>query len=132
MKPIEEGLALGIPADDWQIIVQAHPHLIVEQVESSYDRTIVSLTPYLRQPIAAWHPGDPLAWPEPRHGTLVLHHAGRLPIEDQRTLLDWMEGRGGETQVVGLTSLSLLGAVRAGTFSAELYYRLNVVCLKLR
>lgn len=124
------GEALGISAADSEIIVQAQPHMIVEDVESAYDQTIVSLTPYLRTPVDLWEPGMRLHLLRP-NGSVVLRHVGSLSADEQRELLQWMDGSGGESQVVGISSGSLFTAVRTGGFSAQLYYRLNIVRLQL-
>ena len=46
----------------------------------------------LHEPIQRWSPGDILTLPSPQdNGTLVLHEAGALTIEDQLRLVDWLE-----------------------------------------
>ncbi|NIO05393.1 MAG: response regulator [Proteobacteria bacterium] len=75
-------------------------------------------------------------------GTLFLDEIGEMPRELQAKILRALEGYrfmrvGGvesievDTRVVTATNKSLREAVRAGTFREDLYYRLNVVILRL-
>lgn len=75
-------------------------------------------------------------------GTLFLDEIGEMPKELQAKILRALEGYqfmrvGGvesievDTRVVTATNKSLREAVRAGTFREDLYYRLNVVTLRL-
>lgn len=82
------------------------------------------------QPIASWFPGEALVLPPAdRAGTVVLHEVGRLAIQDQIQVLEWLGQAMGRTQVVSTTSASLLPRVQAGAFIDTLYYRLNTVCV---
>jgi Sigma-54 interaction domain len=84
----------------------------------------------LQEPIQRWRSGEALTLPSPDQcGTLVLHEAGSLTIEDQLRLLDWLELAEGRTQVVSSSSTPLLARVHAGSFIDTLYYRLNTVCV---
>ncbi len=75
-------------------------------------------------------------------GTLFLDEIGEMPKELQAKILRALEGYrfmrvGGvesievDTRVVTATNKSLKEAVRAGAFREDLYYRLNVVTLRL-
>jgi NtrC-family two-component system response regulator AlgB len=75
-------------------------------------------------------------------GTAFLDEAGDLPMEVQAKLLRFLEERcfervgGAETitvatRVIAATSRDLIGDVRAGRFREDLYYRLNVITLRL-
>ncbi len=75
-------------------------------------------------------------------GTLFLDEIGEMPRELQAKILRALEGYrfmrvGGvesievDTRVVTATNKSLREAVSAGTFREDLYYRLNVVTLRL-
>ncbi len=75
-------------------------------------------------------------------GTLFLDEIGEMPKELQAKILRALEGQGFmrvggvesievDTRVVTATNKSLKEAARAGTFREDLYYRLNVVTLRL-
>ena len=62
-------------------------------------------------------------------GTVVLHDVERLRSADQKRLLRWLEKAPQRPQIVSTSSRALYPLVRAGRFSENLYYRLNVVYL---
>jgi hypothetical protein len=82
---------------------------------------------HVRRPITNWYPGQQLALPPTRTGTLVLHEVGSLGILEQIQLLEWSGGTGHRPQLISTTSSPLLPRVRAGAFIDTLYYRLNSV-----
>lgn len=71
-------------------------------------------------------------------GTLVLDAVEALPPGLQSRLLRILQERAGggrptpmDVRLISLTSLDLLAEVKAGRFSEDLYYRLNVIPLNL-
>ncbi|MFO1419894.1 MAG: sigma-54 dependent transcriptional regulator [Candidatus Competibacteraceae bacterium] len=75
-------------------------------------------------------------------GTLFLDEVGTLPLNVQKTLLRFLQEqefyRVGDTspikvnvRVLSATNLDLQAAVQSGVFREDLYYRLNVVHLRL-
>jgi transcriptional regulator of acetoin/glycerol metabolism len=65
-------------------------------------------------------------------GTLVVRNLAGLAGDQQRQLLDWMDGRRRKVQVISTSSRhEVWPLVERGAFLAPLYYRLGAVCVDL-
>jgi DNA-binding NtrC family response regulator len=67
-------------------------------------------------------------------GTLLIQDIEHIPAEVQQQLLGFMDRRTTTTKNVRLmatTTTDLFGLVQAGSFSEELFYRLNMLAFKL-
>lgn len=86
----------------------------------------------VRDTIVTWRPGQPLDLPPPgRATTLILHDVDQLTMAAQETVLRWLDSSAGRIWVVSTCTQPLWPHVEAGAFSDVLYYRLNVVCLRV-
>jgi DNA-binding NtrC family response regulator len=74
-------------------------------------------------------PGE-LRLPKHRSGTLVLHDASALTLDQQIDLYDWMSDRDGTIQVIAVTSIPLWSLVERGQYLEGLFHRLNVVHMR--
>ncbi len=103
-------------------------NLLLTGPDGVLDYLLDSLLPDLREPVGRWCPGEHLLLPPPALiGTMIFQGVGAMPKDDQYRLLDWLTGASGRTQVVSTTPQCLLPLVEADAFSADLYYRLNIV-----
>jgi len=106
-------------------------NVLIVGIDSMVWTVLATLPLDFREPISTWSPGEPLALPSARIGTLILHAIGNMAHEDQLRLLEWLERAGRQTQVVSTSPEPLLPRVEAGTFIELLYYRLNTVCVNV-
>lgn len=85
-----------------------------------------------RETVTSWRPGQPLDLPPPgRATTLILHDVDQLTVAAQDAVLRWLDQSAGRIWVVSTSAEPLWPQVDAGAFSDVLYYRLNIVCLRV-
>jgi transcriptional regulator of aromatic amino acid metabolism len=124
----------GVPhlQEDWRLARAARVNLLLIHAAGVPRTVLQSLVQDPDEPIASWCPGERLVLPPAaRAGTVILHDVGALAHDDQRRLLEWLEGARGRAQVVSTTPATLLPHVHAGKFIDRLYYRLNTVCVDM-
>jgi len=79
-----------------------------------------------------WHkPYAALKLPDRTTNTFILRSAASLSASDQQRLLDWLGGTGRRTQIISTAESPLFTLVEGGLFDATLYYRLNVMLLRV-
>ena len=81
-------------------------------------------------PIRLCDSAEPFLPTEPVQG-LVVRDVERLKRHHQDELIEWLDGAGYATPVISTSGRSLFPMVQQGDFSDTLYYRLNMVTLKL-
>ena len=124
--------------EDWRTARSAHAELVrlgmprvnllLTGPDGVLEYFLDALLPDLREPVGRWCPGEQLLLPPPALiGTMIFQDVGAMPKDDQRRLLSWLTGASGRTQVVSTTPKCLLPLVESGAFSADLYYRLNII-----
>jgi hypothetical protein len=69
--------------------------------------------------------------PASRPSTVVVRDVDALTVDEQRSLLEWMDSSQSRTQVVSTASAPVLPLVESGAFNDALYYRLNTVYINL-
>jgi transcriptional regulator of aromatic amino acid metabolism len=62
---------------------------------------------------------------------MILRNVGALTTADQARLLVWLQHEGFGAQVVSTTEPPLFALVAKGLFDVALYYRLNVLLLRI-
>jgi DNA-binding NtrC family response regulator len=63
--------------------------------------------------------------------TLILSNVADLRPADQTRLLAWIDGNGYGTQIISTSEHPLFAAVTSGVFEEALYFRLNVILLRI-
>jgi len=122
-------LPCGIPAADWQGIITLRPNVLLNGPQPTTDAVLDALKPRLRRPHAHWVPEAQLTLPL-QNGTLILHEIIALNTQQQEQLLQWLSHLSEPSQVVSTSSSSLYALVQDGKFSADLFYRVNVVVVE--
>ena len=113
-------------------ILRAHPHnVLLEGPVDATDAALGLLRPHIREPLLRHVPHGALDLPQRETRGLILRNVSTLTADDQTKLLMWLGDEGAHTQVVSTTDYPLFPLVAHGLFDAALYYRLNVVLLRL-
>ncbi len=93
------------------------------------DSLLMLLQPYFRAPTIWTRAGTPLELPHETCGTIVVRDASTLSRDQQAVLSRWLDTD--RRQVVSTTERSLLPLIAEGLFDQALYYRMNVVFLRI-
>ena len=96
-------------------------HLLLEALHQ--------LLPHLRAPIVYRKPGEELTLPN--ECTVILRDVDTLCKAEQALLHDWLDRKPDSVQTVATTQSPLFPLVQEGLFESDLYYRLNVILLRL-
>jgi Sigma-54 interaction domain len=116
---------------EWHALKAKHYNVLIEGSVVETRAVLVRLEPLLRPPIL-WSSTQPsLQLPDADAGTLVLENVAALTEKDQTRLLEWQADAGRRVQIISTTEESLLPALAKGHFDNTLYYRLNVILLRL-
>ena len=127
---VAEGLDSEVIATpEWHSLSTGQHNAIFEGPEEATDDVLRLLQPYLRTP-AIWNRAPmPLEFPAHGGGALVLRNVCALDRQEQAALLNWLEA--GRKQVISTTTEPLFPLVAMGRFDEALYYRLNVMLVRI-
>ncbi len=114
----------------WLSICAARHNVLVQGDAVAIEAVLLRLEPHFRRPVVWNAPEEPLTLPT-GGGTLVLQNVAVLPANDQARLCEWLADGGAVSQVISTNATPLFPLVERGLFDATLYYRLNVVFLRL-
>lgn len=90
------------------------------------------LTRHLVGPVLWVRPPAPFTLPPAtRVGTVILRDAGDLGVSAQRYVLDWLTNAAPRPRMIATAPVSLWPMVVAGTFLEMLYYRLNLLYVRV-
>lgn len=113
-------------------ILSEHPcNVLLEGTVTATNAALVLLRSHIREPIV-WHsPPATLDLPRRETRALILSDAAALSRDEQRRLLAWIDDAGSRTHVITSSARPLFALVTAGLFDEALYYRLNVLLLRI-
>ncbi len=118
--------------DDLSMVRLKRTNLLVVGDRAATDMVLDELRLTLRDAIVNWRPGQPLDLPPPgRTTTLILHDVDQLTVAAQGAVLRWLDQSAGRIWVVSTAAEPLWPQVESGVFSDVLYYRLNIVCVRV-
>ena len=124
--------ACGIQSSvDWRVLCATHLNVLLEGEESATDRVLRLLEPRLYEPVIWKRRDAALALPPGGVGALILQDVGVLTGEEQTALLAWLDATTGRTQIVSTTAHPVFPLIARGLFEPALYYRLNVMLLRV-
>jgi hypothetical protein len=106
-------------------------NVLVEGDAARISAVLRLLLPCTREAVV-WHkPYEPLELPGRETKTFILRDAASLSASDQARLLGWLGDTGWRTQIISTAESPLFTLVEGGLFDATLYYRLNVILLRV-
>ena len=114
---------------EWRSVCTRQHNVMFEGPAQATEGLLRLLEPHLRSP-AIWKGAQrPFEIPLDECGALVLQNISSLDRREQAGLLRWLGA--GRTQVISTTDHSLLPLIARGAFDEVLYYRLNVMLIRL-
>jgi len=116
---------------EWKVLRTHRYNVLVEGDGAATSAVVGLLLPYTREAVV-WHrPYAPLELPDRTTNTFVLRNAASLSANDQGRLLGWFGDTGSRTQIISTAESPLFALVESGIFDATLYYRLNIMLLRV-
>jgi hypothetical protein len=116
---------------EWRSVCNRHHCMLIEGPESVTETVLALLKPHLLTPVVWTGSQSPLEFPAGSCGALVLRDVTALGRREQLRLLAWLNAPRDRTQVVSTTPHPLFPWVVRGHFDEALYYRLNVIRLRV-
>lgn len=134
--PVEGALAPALKVGlasipEWRSACVGQHSMLLEGAEDSTEGILTLLTPHLYQPFVWSHAQMPFTSPPGDCATLVLRDVGALARHQQVGLLEWLDDPNDRKQVVSTSVRPLFPLVGSGLFDESLYYRLNVILLRI-
>jgi sigma-54-interacting transcriptional regulator len=122
----------GVSAAEWSAVCERRCNLLLEGSETSTGAALQLLMPCLHGVVRWRERAGALELPACRVDTLIVEDVSSLLANEQRLLLAWLAEDGQCTQIISTTTEPLFPLVQRGWFEERLYYRLNVVLLRLQ
>jgi hypothetical protein len=106
-------------------------NVLIEGPYGEIDDMLLVLLQHLREPIVTNLSHTPLQLPDGAATPVILKNVAALTADDQARLLIWLQREGFGAQVVSTSERPLFALVTQGLFDTALYYRLNVLLLRI-
>src|ERR1051325_11142763 len=129
--PAVDFSVLGSADTELRILREQRCNVLLEGAVADTDAALHALRSRFDEPLRCSQPLSPVHLPADGAGSFILRDAASLSRDDQRRVLDWMNDAGWETQIVSTAARPLFELVSAGLFDAALYYRLNILLLRV-
>ena len=123
--PLSKNVHYSLPDRELSAIRHYFPNVLLVGVRSRNETALAELLPDCREPRYL----DGGLSLRPDVGTVVLRDVETLDATAQSELARWIEQTSGRVQLITLTTAPLFSLVTSGLFSADLYYRLNVITI---
>jgi len=114
---------------EWTRVLSAHANVLLEGQPDLTDAAVLSLLPHLRGPIVYRKPGEEFS--VSGECTVILRDVDTLCPTEQMRLHEWLDRKPDSVQTVATAQHPLFSLVQEGSFESDLYYRLNVILLRL-
>ena len=122
---------LDLDPSEWASVCAHRPNVLIEGPVEATLAVLRRLQPHMGEP-AIWQAANtPFELPSGEAQTLILEDVAALTRANQVQLLARLDRREPRTQVVSTSEHALFGLVTRGLFDAALYYRLNVVVVRV-
>jgi hypothetical protein len=116
---------------EWAILREYRHNVVLEGPCSETNELLRRLQPHIGEPVVWNRPQAPLDIPSGETRGLILGDVTGLTASDQKRLLAWIGSTGSLTQIVSTTERPMFALVAQGLFDEALYYRLNVILIRV-
>ena len=111
-------------------VKEARPNVMLVGAPAAASRMVGALSIDLRRRIVEGRATEPEAWPRDGASTF-LRDIEALSLAQQQHLIEWLDEQPHRTHLIAVVGRSLYPDVKQGRFLDSLFYRLNVLQLRL-
>ncbi len=116
---------------EWRTLCGRQHNILLEGPEVATEAMVAHLKPFLSEPVVCQDAGTPSEIQMSDAGALVIRDIAALSAPGQERLNRWLGEPGNRRHVIATTTEPLFSRVTLGDFDETLYYRLNVIMLKV-
>jgi transcriptional regulator of acetoin/glycerol metabolism len=115
---------------EWRAVCREHHNVLLEGPKAATEACLLELEPLLDvQSVCRGRHGG-LEFPAGA-GVLILREVSTLTMHEQSQLLDWCSAGSDRPRLVSTSSEPLFARVERGLFAEALYYKLNVILVRV-